>query len=140
MGLECPRSCLIEPALQLTELAGSRSRPQAEARGRRLGASGKLQIVQLLVKATIEEAVHAQLAEARKSVEDGKKQSLTAEAGAGTSAEHARSSAGGGATSQRVAGKRPRVEPESKAKKDEVEDGKQATMLNKLKLLREESE
>ena len=94
---------------------------QAEARGRRLGASGRLQIIQMLMASTIEQATMETLAEARK---------LTAEksrGAAGTSRDDAERGA-----------KRERDAADVDAS-DEA-DGKQAALLNSLKLLRHDED
>ena len=79
---------------------------QAEARGRRLGASGRLTILQMLMAGTIEEAAYESLEETRKQLE-------------GSEAR--------GESSKKV-GKRPRTV--------EADDGTQLAMLSALKLLR----
>ena len=81
---------------------------QAEARGRRLGASSQLHIVQLLMDGTIEEATYNQTAESR------------TKAGA--------ASGFGQDRKRRLAASDER----------EQSNGQQAAMLNSLKLLRHE--
>ena len=77
---------------------------QAEARGTRMGGTTSLQIVQLLMRGTIEEALHAQIDEERQQV--------------------AKRQRGGGATGSGT---------------EQVEEGKQARLLNSLKLLGRDS-
>jgi len=79
---------------------------QAEARGTRMGGTTSLQIVQLLMRGTIEEALHAQIDEERQQ-------------GAATKRQRGGGSGGGSGDV---------VEP--------AEEGKQARLLNSLKLLR----
>ena len=101
---------------------------QAEARGRRLGAApGQLQIVQMMMEGTIEEATHEALVEARCQRE-------AAVADAGTSASHAAHAP----TKQKAGGKRRRAEESKGADEEEERIGKQAAMLNQLKLLRDD--
>jgi len=114
---------------------------QAEARGRRLGACGRLQIVQMMMAGTIEEATYDELAEARRQ-SDNKAQAAAGTSAAGMSAAHAACKPVAGVWPCEIqppaAGKRRRVERSAGDDKEEEEDrlGKQAAMLNKLRLLR----
>jgi len=82
---------------------------QAEARGRRLGSGGQLQIVQCLMEGTVEEAVHASLAEMR---------------------QRHRGQEHSGRSSRE--GKRARAA----GAEESADEAGQAAMLNSLKLLR----
>ena len=95
---------------------------QAEARGRRLGAAGRLQIVQLLMAGTVEEAVFESLAETRTQQGSADERAKKALKGKGGKA--------GGKAGGKPSGKRPRAAEEPQ------DDGRQAATLNALKLLR----
>ena len=128
-------------------ILGQDKEKQAEARGRRLGASGQLQIVQMFMAKTIEEAQHAAYAAARAQppAVPGSPEAVggagpSSAAGPSSSAAGPSSAAAGplseGGTAGRGGGKRKRADEGDADERDEAE-GRQAALLNSLKLLRE---
>jgi hypothetical protein len=98
---------------------------QAEARGRRLGDRGRLQIVQMLMSDTIEEATFDAIVDARSRAAD----EAGGGGGSGSGAASSSAAASREADGENRKGKRPRAA-------DDADEGRQAAMLNALKLLR----
>lgn len=108
---------------------------QAEARGRRLGDTSSLHIVQLLMAGTIEEATYDSLRKARQQPQQSPSRRPESFGGAVGASDGAEASSSDIATSPSPSKKRSRAEVEKEVKEDN--DRRQAALLNSLKLLRE---